>query len=122
MNESSIGPIGRMRVLSSLAFLLFVGLSFLGCSGDDSDQAKRTGAGQTFCSPDLEPCGNACVNLASDVAHCGDCSSACDAGDSCVSGACAPGEQAETGGSSASGTGAGGGTVTGGSGTGGASS
>jgi hypothetical protein len=41
-------------------------------------------SGQTWCS-------NACVDITTDEAHCGDCTTTCDAEASCVAGTCKPG-------------------------------
>ncbi|MBN1606048.1 MAG: hypothetical protein JW940_05415 [Polyangiaceae bacterium] len=110
MSESVIG---RTRLLSSCAFVLSLGLSLFGCSGDDSDQAERSGAGQNFCAEGWDSCNGSCVVLATDGANCGSCGAACDAGQICVDGACAPDAQIGTGGSGSGGTSAtGGGTST----------
>lgn len=112
MSESEIR---NTRALAGLAMFFVMGLSLFGCSGDDSEEAKRTGAGKTFCSEGLEPCNGSCVVLATDSSNCGSCATTCDAGQLCVDGVCAADEQAVDG-SGGMGTG---GTSTGGAGTGG---
>jgi hypothetical protein len=111
MSESKIRRIG---LLSSLAFFLVTGLSLFGCGGEDSDDAKRTGAGKTFCAEGMESCNGLCVVLATDSSNCGTCGAACDAGQSCVDRMCVADAQTGTGGSSSGEMGTGGGTPTGG--------
>jgi hypothetical protein len=110
----SRSEIGTVRLFSSLAFLFVVGLALVGCSGDDSDNARRTGAGQTFCADGMDSCNGVCVILSTDAANCGTCGAACDAGQNCVEGACALDPQAATGGSSSVASATGGAMSTGG--------
>lgn len=57
-------------------------------SGASSGSASASsGSGGSPCSDGLVVCDGACVDLATDAAHCGDCATAC-AGPACVAGAC----------------------------------
>jgi hypothetical protein len=112
MSELEIGKAGA---LSRLAFFLVMGLSLFGCSGDDAEEAKRTGAGKTFCSEGFDPCNGSCVVFATDPANCGSCGNTCDAEQSCVDAVCVADEPT---GSGSGGTGTVGETSTGGAGTG----
>ncbi len=60
-----------------LAWLLALG----GCVGDAPAVVE--------CLLGTEYCGDRCVSLSFDPAHCGDCGSACPSGQACVDGACA---------------------------------
>lgn len=45
-------------------------------------------SGTCYCGGFAQLCGNACVNVSSNVAHCGKCDNACPAGQLCSGGKC----------------------------------
>ncbi|MCC6527693.1 MAG: hypothetical protein IT373_33920 [Polyangiaceae bacterium] len=51
-------------------------------------EVQPGGGGAPTCSAPAELCGGACVDTASDPAHCGDCATACVGDQQCVQGAC----------------------------------
>jgi hypothetical protein len=59
-----------------------------GLAGCCPTGAEACGAG--CCIPPQRCCGSACADLSSDMAHCGDCTTACDGqvSDRCVDGSC----------------------------------
>lgn len=54
-------------------------------------EAGNGGTGMNPCGGDLTLCGNECVDLETNEAHCGDCNSPCDAGQMCVGMMCGGG-------------------------------
>jgi hypothetical protein len=68
-----------------------------GAGGKRAAPAAEAGSGvsqarlilEALCSSGGETiCGDECVNLANNAAHCGDCGRACSSGQACVAGAC----------------------------------
>ena len=57
-------------------------------SGPTQDATGNTGGGSPTCVSGQTACGNSCVDLTSDSAHCGSCGSACEAGRICQAGTC----------------------------------
>jgi hypothetical protein len=62
---------------------------------DGAGAGPATGAGGVgggdACSGSLIECGGQCVDTQTSLAHCGDCHSPCDAGETCVLGSCTTG-------------------------------
>jgi hypothetical protein len=96
---SVFGSFRRSAVLGVGAALLVLA----GCGADTTNTygpgivtaagaGGQTGGGgsgaSSGCTQGLSACGTSCVNLASDIANCGECGSACGAGQVCVDGAC----------------------------------
>ncbi len=50
--------------------------------------AGTGGSGGSNCSAPLSGCGDACVDLSSDIGNCGSCGTTCGAGQTCTNGAC----------------------------------
>jgi len=63
------------------------GVPAMGGTGGGSGLSGTGGA--TSCVTPLASCGDACVDLATDPLHCGDCAIACPLGESCRAGLCA---------------------------------
>jgi len=63
------------------------------CDGTTDEHATCAGfaatceAGSCVC-PDENKCDNECVDMQTDAAHCGDCATKCDAGETCLAGVC----------------------------------
>lgn len=72
-----------LAILAVLATLLFA-CEFV-THAPDFESAPAAVAGEC---PGATKCGNSCVNLDSDPAHCGACETACPANGFCVAGAC----------------------------------
>ncbi|HSC87773.1 MAG TPA: choice-of-anchor Q domain-containing protein [Polyangiaceae bacterium] len=85
-----------MRVLLLTALTATCSIP-LGCNsaepdGDAADTSDAPdgggGSGDGECSETATRCAGVCTDLASDTLHCGDCDTACTAGQSCVEGQC----------------------------------
>lgn len=61
-----------------------------GCGQSCDVQVERCGAGRCVCAPHASTCGERCVDLRVDVAHCGACDNACTGDEVCSNGVCAP--------------------------------
>lgn len=73
----------RSLVLIAVGLLLLVGAS--ACDVDDPTDPTPA---DISCDGGLFLCGERCVDLDSDLAHCGDCDTACGAEERCVAGSC----------------------------------
>lgn len=71
---------------TGLAVALLCGL-LLSCSSKDGGDGLSE---VPLCPPGEAPCGNACVNLLADAAHCGACDNPCGSGKVCEDGSCVP--------------------------------
>lgn len=67
----------RIKLLSALCLPAVLAIAAPGCSDDDQ-----------VCSAPLASCGETCVDLRYDPAHCGGCDVSCDAGLVCDAGTC----------------------------------
>ncbi len=105
-NRSGLtGMYKRMHLFPVLSLFLAMAAAssmgmLVGCNGDDStihldtgvqDDTGTTGhedTGTITCSGDLESCSGECVDLSTDLAHCGECQNQCDEGEECTHGQC----------------------------------
>lgn len=89
-----------------------LGISVLGCvilaAGCNTDNGIVGGA----CKQGLQVCSNKCVDLTSDVAHCGDCTTTCQPGVVCTQGVCGGAKDASPDSNADSGDGGDGGSRT----------
>ncbi|WP_437279540.1 MXAN_6577-like cysteine-rich protein [Sorangium sp. So ce375] len=98
MNRSGLRP---RPALSSAALLLAAGVVLAAsCAEGPSSSSK--------CADGLSRCGDECVELEANPAHCGACGEACEEGQLCVEGRCGEGGGGEGGAGSGIGEGVGG--------------
>lgn len=78
-----------MRHTAALAIMLLVGAcGGSGIEGDASADGESDGTTTGECPPDLVECNGYCIDLMSNVSHCGECGTACLANEACLSGTC----------------------------------
>lgn len=79
------------RTLQRVIFFVAAAGLTVGCSlSDATDRGAETGGGPgaSPCPDGFLLCGNVCMNVSADPAHCGSCGTLCAAGATCVTGRC----------------------------------
>jgi hypothetical protein len=78
------------RALTELVALALASLALLACGSDSGGQNATPAVvdASVSCSAAQTACSGACVDLASDPTHCGQCATKCAAGQVCSSGTC----------------------------------